>query len=205
MDTCGLLVRLEAKHGRDAEVQQFLRDAQPLAQQEASTTAWFAIKFGRYEYGIFDVFPDEASRDAHWSGPIASSLMQKADDLLVRQPAIHRLNVLAEKLPDASGAEPATKGLLLRFKAKAGHAQEVEQFLRDARNFVLQEPKTIAWFAIHLDDGHYGIFDVFPDNSGRFAHLTGHVPRELAKHSLSLLGSMPDLEMLDIIAEKIAP
>ncbi|MFC3110298.1 hypothetical protein ACFQAT_22095 [Undibacterium arcticum] len=46
------------------------------------------------------------------------------------------------------------------------------------------------------------IFDVFPDNGGRFAHLAGHGPRELAKHALSLLGSMPDLEILNVLAEK---
>ena len=67
-----------------------------------------------------------------------------------------------------------------------------------------QEPKTIAWFAIRLDDSHFGIFDVFPDNGGRFAHLTGHVPRELAKHSLSLLGSVPDIGMLDVVDAKWA-
>jgi hypothetical protein len=68
---------------------------------------------------------------------------------------------------------------------------------------VQDEPKTSAWFAVHLDDGDYGIFDTFPDNGGRFAHLTGHVPRELAKHALTLLGSVPDMDMLNILAEKL--
>jgi quinol monooxygenase YgiN len=179
-----------------------LRAAQPLTQQEAATTAWFAIRFGRSEYGIFDVFPDEAGRDAHLAGPIAKALMDKADELLVKQPSIRNLDILADKLPDKSGPEPVTKGLLLTFKPKAGHEQQVEQFLRDAKGFVEQEPKTLAWFGLRVDNGHYGIFDVFPDNGGRFSHLAGHIPRELAKHSLSLLGSMPDLEMLDIIAAK---
>ena len=68
----------------------------------------------------------------------------------------------------------------------------------------MDEPKTTAWFAIRTEDGEYGIFDVFPDNGGRFAHLAGHVPRELAKHALTLLGSMPEMEMLSVEAEKLA-
>jgi hypothetical protein len=67
---------------------------------------------------------------------------------------------------------------------------------------VEDEPETTAWFAIHLD-GSYGIFDVFPDAGGRFKHLTGHVPRELLKHGLKLLGSFPDTEMLDVLAHKL--
>lgn len=203
MVTHGLLVRLEAKSGKDADVEKFLLSALPLVQQEPATTAWFAIRFGRSEYGIFDVFPDEAARDAHLAGPVAKALMAEADALFTRQPQIHRLAVLADKLPVNAVSEPVRKALLLTFKAKAGHEQQVEQFLRDALPLVQQEPRTIAWFAIHLDDGDYGIFDVFPDNSSRFAHLTGHVPRELAKHSLSLLGSMPDLTMIDVLAEKL--
>ena len=82
------------------------------------------------------------------------------------------------------------------------YAPAVAQFLRDAQPLVVAEEKTLAWFALQLDDGDYGIFDVFPDNGGRFAHLAGHVPRELVKHSLSLLGSMPDLEVINVLAEK---
>jgi quinol monooxygenase YgiN len=200
MATRGLLVRLEARPGKDAHVEQFLRAALSLVQQEAATSAWFALRFGRSEYGIFDVFPDDAGRDTHLSGPIAKALMEQTDELFAKPPKIQRLDVLADKLPAV--AEPVTKALLLTFKAKSGHSEQVEQFLRDAKSFVDQEPKTTAWFAIHLDDGDYGIFDVFPDNGGRFAHLTGHVPRELAKHALSLLGSVPDMEMLDVQAAK---
>jgi quinol monooxygenase YgiN len=199
----GLLVRLEARADREGDVEEFLRHALPLAKQEPATAAWFGLRFGRFEYGIFDVFFDEAGRDAHLAGPIAKELMGRADELFTKPPRIQRFNVLADKLPAA--AEPVTKALLLTFKSKAGHAQQVEQFLRGAKSFVDQEPKTAAWFAIHLDDGDYGIFDVFPDNGGRFSHLTGHVPRELGKHALSLLGSVPDLEMLEVLAAKFEP
>lgn len=198
----GLLVRLEARSGKDAEVEAFLLSALPLVRQEAATTAWFAIRFGRSEYGIFDVFPDDAGRDAHLTGPVAKALMAQADSLFATPPKIQKLDVLADKLPTGAGGS-ITKALLLTFKAKSGHEPQVQQFLRDALPLVQDEPETIAWFALHLDDGDYGIFDVFPDNGGRFSHLTGHVPRELAKHALSLLGSVPDMTMIDVLADKL--
>lgn len=135
-------------------------------------------------------------------GPVATALAQRTDELFVSPPEIIRLDVLAHKLP-GTPTDLVTKDLLLSFAAKAGHGADVEQFLRDARPMVEEEDKTTAWFAIDLGDGRYGIFDVFPDNGGRFAHLTGRVPRELAKRALSLLGSFPDMDMLNVVAYKL--
>lgn len=67
----------------------------------------------------------------------------------------------------------------------------------------MEEPATTAWFGIHLENGEYGIFDVFPDNNGRLKHLIGHVPREIAKHSLTILGSVPETEFPGVLAEKL--
>ena len=199
----GLLVRLDAKSGMDDQVEEFLTSALPLVRQEPATTAWWAIRFGRGEYGIFDVFPDDSGRDAHLTGAVAKALMANAATLLDKPPRIQKLDILAYKLPDTPPAQPNTKGLVLTFDAKAAHAQQVKQFLLDARPLVMEEPETVAWFAIHTDDNQYGIFDVFPDHGGRFHHLTGHVPRELAKHALSLLGSVPDPDLLNVLAEKL--
>lgn len=202
MVTTGLLVRLDAKPGREDDVEEFLASALPLVADEPATVAWFAIRFGRGEYGICDVFPDEEGRAAHLAGPVATALAQRSGELFASPPEILKLAVLADKLPSTT-TDLVTKGLLLTFDAKSGHEAEVEQFLRDARPIVEDEDKTIAWFAIHLDNGRYGIFDVFPDNGGRFAHLTGRVPRELAKNALSLLGSFPDMDMLNVVAHKL--
>ena len=203
MVTHGLFVRLEAKQGKDLETEGFLHSAKGLAQAESSTPAWFAIRFGRSDYGIFDAFPDDASRSAHLDGPVAKALMQQTENLFIDKPRIQMLDVLASKLPSTVPTGPATKGLLLRFKAKPGNEQKVEQFLRQAQTIVMEEPRTIAWFAFRMEDGDYGIFDVFPDNGARFAHLTGHVPRELSKHSFFLLGGMPDIDMLNVLEEKL--
>jgi quinol monooxygenase YgiN len=94
-----LLVRLEAKAGKEAEVASFLRGALPLAQQEPATTAWFALQLGPSTFGIFDAFPDDSGRQAHLSGHIAAALMAKASELLAQPPVIEKVDVLAAKLP----------------------------------------------------------------------------------------------------------
>jgi hypothetical protein len=115
------------------------------------------------------------------------------------------LSLLAHKLPAPADAGLAvTRGLLLTFRPKQGHEPQVEQFLRDAQGLVEREPGTTAWFALHLEQGEYGIFDVFPDNMARLSHLGGQVPRELTKHALSLLGSVPDMDMLQVLAARFA-
>jgi quinol monooxygenase YgiN len=99
MVSVALFVRLEAKPGKEAEVEAFLRGGLPLAQAEPATTAWFALRIGPTTFGIFDAFPNDAGRKAHLAGPIAAALMAKASDLLAVPPAIEQVDVLAAKLP----------------------------------------------------------------------------------------------------------
>jgi quinol monooxygenase YgiN len=99
MVTLALLVRLEAKPGKEAEVESFLRGGLAIVQEEPATTAWFAIRFGPSTFGIFDAFPDEAGRQAHLTGRVAAALKAKASDLFVQPPAIEEVDVLAAKLP----------------------------------------------------------------------------------------------------------
>ena len=95
-----LLVRLEAKPGKEAAVEKFLAGALPLANQEATTPVWFALRLGPSTFGIFDAFADDDGRQTHLSGPIASALMANAAELLARAPQIEQVDVLAVKLPD---------------------------------------------------------------------------------------------------------
>ena len=95
----GLFVRMEAKPGKGDEVETFLRGGRDIVEEEPNTIAWFALRMGPTTFGIFDVFPDDASRQAHLSGKVALALMEKAPDLFVVKPAIERLDVLAAKLP----------------------------------------------------------------------------------------------------------
>lgn len=99
MVTVGLLVRLEAKAGKEAAVESFLEGGLALVNEEPDTTAWFAIKMGPSTYGIFDVFPTDAGRQAHLQGRVAEALMAQAADLFSEAPDIGPIDVLAAKLP----------------------------------------------------------------------------------------------------------
>jgi quinol monooxygenase YgiN len=99
MVSVALLVRLEAKPGKEAEVDAFLRGGLAIVQEEPATTAWFAIRMGPTTFGIFDAFPDDAGRQAHLTGRVAAALMAKAGELLAQPPQIEKVDVLAAKLP----------------------------------------------------------------------------------------------------------
>lgn len=99
MVTVGLLVRLTAKPGKERELEQFLCSALPLVESEPATPAWFALKFGRFSFGIFDAFPDDPARQAHLAGRVAAALMERAADLLAAAPDIEPVDTLAAKLP----------------------------------------------------------------------------------------------------------
>jgi quinol monooxygenase YgiN len=99
MVNVALFVRLEAKPGREADVESFLRDGLPIVQEEPSTIAWFGLRLGPSTFGIFDAFPDEAGRQAHLSGRVAAALMAQAPELFAQPPAIEKVDVLAAKLP----------------------------------------------------------------------------------------------------------
>ena len=98
MVTVGLFVRLEAKAGKEAEVESFLKSALPLVQDEPETTVWFAIRMGPSTFGIFDANPDDSGRQAHLNGKVAAALMAKAPELLAQPPSIEKVDVLAAKL-----------------------------------------------------------------------------------------------------------
>jgi len=102
MPKLSLFVRLEAKPGKEADVAAFLEQGLALAQNEAKTPVWFALRLGPSTFGVFDAFDDEAGRQAHLEGPIAKALMANAPALLATPPVIERIEVLGAKLPKAA-------------------------------------------------------------------------------------------------------
>ena len=99
MSKYALYVPLVAKPGKEKEVADFLRSAVPVVNAEPGTISWFAIQENSSVFGIFDTFDDEAGRDAHLNGKVAAALKEKAADLFANTPEIHKLGVLADKLP----------------------------------------------------------------------------------------------------------
>lgn len=97
MEKLAILAVLNAKPGKENEVEAFLKSALPLAQRESKTVRWYALKLGKSRFAIFDTFADQAGRDAHLSGEIAKALFARADELLASAPAIDQPEILAVK------------------------------------------------------------------------------------------------------------
>src|SRR5690349_17555031 len=95
MEVIGLLVTLEARAGKEADAEAFLKSAQPLAVNEKATLKWYAIKIGPGKFGIFDTFASEAGRNAHLSGDIAKALGARASELFAVPPQVEKVEVLA--------------------------------------------------------------------------------------------------------------
>ncbi len=97
MEKFALLARVEAKPGKESAVESFLKSALALAEEEADTVTWYALRIGPSTFGIFDTFNNEEGRNAHLSGKIASALMEHADELLSSPPVIEKVDLLAVK------------------------------------------------------------------------------------------------------------
>ncbi|HXD41768.1 MAG TPA: antibiotic biosynthesis monooxygenase [Ramlibacter sp.] len=92
-----LFARLEAKPGRQADVAAFLQQGLQMANQEATTPIWFALRLGPTTFGVFDAFYDETGVQNHLTGPIAKALMGPAVELLTAPASIERIEVLGMK------------------------------------------------------------------------------------------------------------
>jgi quinol monooxygenase YgiN len=97
MEKLALLVLLEAKPGKEQEVETFLASALPLVQAEPQTVRWYALKLSASRFGIFDTFAEQAGRGAHLTGEVAKALMAHAADLFVKAPQIEQPEILALK------------------------------------------------------------------------------------------------------------
>ena len=98
MNKLGILATLQARPGKESEVETFLQSAGPLVEAETGTTTWFAFKIGRATFGIFDTFKNEEGRAAHINGEVAKALFARAEELFATPPEIKTVDILAEKL-----------------------------------------------------------------------------------------------------------
>ena len=98
----GLFVMLEANAGKEQDVENFLRGALPLVEEEPGTVTWYAVRLSPSTFGIFDTFADEKGREAHLFGKVAAALMEKGGELLSKPPKIEKIEVLTAKIPGAT-------------------------------------------------------------------------------------------------------
>ncbi|MBC7666561.1 MAG: hypothetical protein H7276_22695 [Caulobacter sp.] len=196
MTTKALLFRFESQTDEDT-MDTFLEDLATEVSWEKTTQAWFGLRYMRGEFGVVSYFDDEAGREAHLAGTAAANFFAAEHRLMTSAPVTTRIEVLASKMPKV--LEGVTKGLVLRFKAKAGKEADVVKMLRDCEPMVEKEAGTLAWFANQYGDGSFGTFAAFADTGNRFSHLTGQIPRELGLVGQTLLGGAPEVSMVDVI------
>src|ERR1700740_2667985 len=93
--------------------------------------------------------------------------------------------------------------LYVGLEAKPGKEEAVAEFLREGRTLAEAEPATIAWFGIRLGPSTFAIFDAFPDEAGRQAHLAGKVAAALMAKASELLARPPLIEKVEVLAAKL--
>ncbi|WP_199736720.1 putative quinol monooxygenase [Fibrisoma montanum] len=93
-------------------------------------------------------------------------------------------------------------GLLVRLVAKPGKEQAVADFLSSALPLAEAEPNTVTWYAARIDEQTFIIFDTFPDDEGRQAHLSGPIAAALMAHAEELLAEAPDIKPVAVLASK---
>lgn len=98
-------------------------------------------------------------------------------------------------------ATQISKAVLVRIEALAGREDDVRAFLNQGLSIVEGEPKTVRWFGVQFGPSSFGIFDAFPDEDGRQAHLSGEVGKALSENT-GVLFEKPTVEQLDVLAEK---
>jgi quinol monooxygenase YgiN len=92
------------------------------------------------------------------------------------------------------------KGLLVTLVARAGKEAEAEAFLKSAQPLVLNEKKTLKWYAFKLGPGKLGLFDTFADEEGRDAHMGGEIAKALGARASELFEVAPRIEKVEVLA-----
>src|SRR6266700_6847671 len=195
----GYLIRLEAKTGKEADIERILQNTLARVQQEPGIIAWFAFRLGPSTFGIFDVFRDEQALQAHFSEEDLAR-MQEADELLAQPRIMEKIDILAAKLPKEREGNMVTKGFLIRYEVKPGKEADAERAPKKALPAIQEEPATIAWFAIRLGPSTFGVFDVFPDEEGRQAHWSA---RAAQLQRLESVENSLVVEKVDVVAARL--
>ncbi|MGA8163937.1 MAG: hypothetical protein WB791_02800 [Waddliaceae bacterium] len=189
----GTYIRLQAKPGKENALANLLTAGGGIVKEtEPATLLWFALQLDDTTFGIFDLFPNEAGRSAHFAGEVAKALQEKASDLVeggwnegvIKN--VENCDVLASKIAPAFPPK-LQEATLIHLTANRGKEIDLADFLTGGAPLVEEtEPETLYWFALQFDENHFGIFDLFADPSGREKHFAGEVAKALE-------GKAPDL------------
>lgn len=192
---------------------EFLAGAAPqIKETEPGAVLWFALQ-AQDTLAVFDVFFDEAARDAHFSGVVAGALKDNAEVLVDGGwdagvvSNISNSVVLSVRAP--TDLYRATTATYIKLEAAPGQSDALRALLTAAGPTVADtEPETLFWAALQIDGNNFAIFDVFADGSGRDAHFEGQVAGLLKEKSSELVaggwnqGVVANVRNYDIIAMK---
>jgi quinol monooxygenase YgiN len=97
--TKAFYIEIEAKPDKVAEVRQMLADILGHVEGEPATGPWYAVQFSPTTFGIFEVFPSLAGRQAHVDGGGGDIFrdVERMNDILVEPAHVHRVDVLLSK------------------------------------------------------------------------------------------------------------
>lgn len=95
--TLGILALVEAKPGKEADVEAFVKGGRAIVEEEPGTRVWYGFRVDPSTFGIFDAFEDEDARQDHLAGQIPAALAQVGPELLAKAPEITLVDILAVK------------------------------------------------------------------------------------------------------------
>ncbi|KDR71885.1 hypothetical protein GALMADRAFT_213710 [Galerina marginata CBS 339.88] len=203
-------VPLVAQPGKEDAVTEFLVGGHGLVLSEPLTLQWYAVKYHDTtpaQFAIFDTFPSEEGRNAHFTGPIPAALMENAPKLLIGAPKMEEImaDVISHHVTKAGEGQKAgvTTGLRVFFTAKPGKKEAVRAFLAGAVPIIEKESDTVAWYSIHWPGtDNFGAVALFKTEEAREAHLKDHAATALIGSADENLTAQPDVVRFDVLAAK---
>jgi quinol monooxygenase YgiN len=96
----------------------------------------------------------------------------------------------------------AKLALYVALEAKVGKEEEAAEFLRSLLPLAQEEPGTTTWYAVRFGHNTFAIFDAFPNEDSRNAHLAGDLAVTLIQEAHDLFVDPPEIQRLDILACK---
>jgi len=206
-------IEMTAADKQAGDFAAFLKGAAPIVKEtEPGTRLWFGLQ-NDDTLAIFDIFTDEAARNAHFGGAVAGALNENSDRLVAGGwddgvlANVSNSVVLSEKAP--VDLYTATTATYIKLKATPGQAEALAELLTAAGPIVTEtEPKTLYWAALRIDEENFAIYDIFADDSGRVDHFAGQVAGLLKSKSTELVeggwndGVVANVHNYDILAIK---
>ncbi len=104
----------------------------------------------------------------------------------------------------AKGPRRIAKGLHITLHARRGREAELMDLLAEIRRSVATEPGTLPWFGLRRNRRVFEIFESFPDERARRAHLAGEGAKSLLARSRAILKRPARVTRLDVVDLKTA-